>query len=88
VTAVAVVVGGGGLVITVVCVCERLDEQTPPITMQISMGMTTNNTKAVTDTPTAIPTTATVNMQRERSEQNLSDRNNDYKKDEKCYVGS
>ena len=54
------VVGGGGLVITVVCVCERLDEQTPPIMMQSSMGTTTNNTKAVTDTPRAIPMTATV----------------------------
>jgi len=88
---VAVVVGGEGVVITVVCICERLDEETPttiPIMTQMAMGMTTNNTKAVTDTPTAIPTTATVNMQRERSEQNISDRNNDYKKDEKCYVGS
>lgn len=46
-TTVAVVVGGMGVVITVLRVCECLDEETPttiPIMMQMTMGTTTNNT--------------------------------------------
>ena len=56
---VVVVAGGPAVVVTVVCACERLDDETPtaiPITMQMPMGTTTNSKKSATDTPTAIPT--------------------------------